>query len=149
MTSQLITADLVAINLAATSKDAVIDALAAQLAAAGRVTDAAAFAADVRAREAQTATGMPGNIGLPHAKSEAVTVPSLAVATIPGGVDFAGPDGAATLVFLIAAPASGANEHLMILAKLARKMINPAFTGSIREAADGQAVADIVNEAVS
>lgn len=91
MTNQLITADLVAINLDAASKDAVIEALAAKLAAAGRVTDAAAYVADVQAREAQTATGMPGNIGLPHAKSEAVTVPSLAVATVPGGVDFAGP----------------------------------------------------------
>ncbi|MBN8882822.1 MAG: PTS sugar transporter subunit IIA [Salana multivorans] len=149
MSDTLITADLVAVGLDAVDKDAVIEALAGKLAAAGRVTDAAAFVADVTAREAQTATGMPGNIGLPHAKSAAVTVPSLAVATVPGGVDFAGPDGPATLVFLIAAPAEGANEHLQILAKLARKLVNPAFTGSIRDAADADAVAAIVTEAVS
>lgn len=149
MSSPLITADLVSLNLDAPSKDAVIAALAEKLAAAGRVSDAAAYVADVQAREAQTATGMPGQIGLPHAKSEAVLVPSLALATVPGGVDFGGPDGAATLVFLIAAPASGANEHLQILAKLARKMVNPSFTGALREAPDPEAAANIVNEAVA
>jgi fructose PTS system EIIA component len=149
MTSQLITADLVAVNVSAADKGAVIDLLAQRLADAGRVTDAAAFAADVRAREAVTATGMPGAIGLPHAKSAAVLVPSLAVATVPDGVDFEGPDGAATLVFLIAAPAEGADEHLKILAKLARKLVSPAFTGAVRDAADAETVASVVTEAVA
>ncbi|HCX85607.1 MAG TPA: PTS fructose transporter subunit IIA [Micrococcales bacterium] len=149
MATPLITADLVAVDLDATDKEAVVAVLADKLAAAGRVSDAAAFAADVKAREAQTATGMPGKIGLPHAKSAAVLAPSLAVATVPNGVDFGGPDGVATLVFLIAAPAEGANEHLQILAKLARKLVNPTFTGSLRDAGDAQSVSDIVNEAVA
>lgn len=149
MSTTLTSSELVAVGLDAASKDEVIDALAARLASAGRVSDAAAFAADVRAREAKTATGMPGQIGLPHAKSAAVEVASLAVATVPAGVDFGGPDGAASLVFLIAAPEGAADEHLKILAKLARKLVNPAFTGAIRDAADGDAVAAIVNEAVA
>lgn len=145
----LITADLTAVGLQATTKDEVIAALASKLAAAGRVSDEAAFVAAVQAREAQTATGMPGQIGLPHAKSDAVTEASLAVATVPGGVDFGGPDGAATLVFMIAAPDGAANDHLTILAKLARKLVNPAFTGAVREAADGEALAQVVSEAVA
>ena len=39
------------------------------------------------------ATGMPGGIGLPHARSEHVTVPSLAVGRVAAGVDFGAPDG--------------------------------------------------------
>ena len=146
--SNLITADLVAVDIVVSSKEEVIDALAAKLAAAGRVTDGAAFAADVRAREAQTETGMPGGIGLPHAKSAAVVEPSLAVAPVPAGVDFGAPDGAATLIFMIAAPDGGASEHLKILAKLARKLVNEEFMSSIRNAGDAATIADIVNAAV-
>lgn len=149
MSTPLITPELVAIDLAATDKSDVIDALATLLFRAGRVTDEAQFASDVRAREATTATGMPGGIGLPHAKSEAVTEPSLAVAKVPGGVDFGAPDGPATLVFLIAAPAHGASEHLKILAKLARNLVHEDFKQSLRTAADAETVAEIVNKAVS
>jgi hypothetical protein len=42
-------------------------------------------------------------------------VPSLAVGRVPAGVDFGAPDGPATLVFLIAAPAGGDADHLTIL----------------------------------
>ncbi len=149
MTTQLITPDLVAVDVAAADKNAVIDVLAQKLATAGRVTDAAAFAQDVRDREAKTATGMPGGIGLPHAKSDHVTAPSLAVAKVPGGVDFGAPDGPATLVFLIAAPAAGDSQHLKILAALARKLVNAEFKNSLRAATNGVAVAQIVNEAVA
>lgn len=149
MTTQLITPDLVAVDVHAADKNAVIDLLAQKLFAAGRVTDAAAFAQDVRDREAKTATGMPGGIGLPHAKSDHVTAPSLAVAKVPGGVDFGAPDGPATLVFLIAAPAAGDGQHLKILAALARKLVNAEFKDSLRAAEDGATVAHIVNEAVA
>lgn len=149
MSSPLITPELVAVNVDAADAHAVIDVLAQRLADAGRVTDAVAFAADVRAREAKTSTGMPGGIGLPHAKSEAVVTPSLAVAKVPAGVDFGAPDGPATLVFLIAAPAVGEGDHLKILAALARKLVHADFKESLRAAPDGDAVAAIVNEAVS
>src|SRR5660397_142446 len=107
MTTPLITADLVAVDVVATDRDEVTRRLIDLLVAAGRVTDADGFHADVRAREAQMATGMPGGIGLPHARSAFVTVPSLAVAKVPAGVDFGAPDGPATLVFLLQAPDAG------------------------------------------
>jgi mannitol/fructose-specific phosphotransferase system IIA component (Ntr-type) len=78
-----------------------------------------------------------------------VTAPSLAVAKVPGGVDFGAPDGPATLVFLIAAPAAGDGQHLKILAALARKLVNAEFKDSLRAAEDGATVAHIVNEAVA
>ena len=87
------------------------------------------------------ATGMPGGIGLPHARSEHVTVPSLGLARVPAGVDFGAPDGPATLVFLIAAPAGGGSEHLTILAALARRLVRPAFRQTIIDAPDAASVA--------
>lgn len=144
----LITAELVALDIVATDRDDVTRQLIDLLAAAGRVTDADGFHADVRAREAQMATGMPGGIGLPHARSEHVTVPSLAVGRVPAGVDFGAPDGPATLIFLIAAPASGDADHLTILAALARRLVHESFRTSIKQAPDAGTVADIVTREV-
>lgn len=145
----LITPELVALDLVAADRDDATRHLIDLLAAAGRVTDADGFHADVRAREAQMATGMPGGVGLPHARSEHVTVPSLAVARIPAGVDFGAPDGPATLVFLIAAPAGGDSDHLKILAALARRLVHESFRDSLRAAPDAATVAEIVTREVS
>lgn len=145
----LITADLVALDVVAADRDEATRVLIDLLAASGRVTDADGFHADVRAREAQMATGMPGGVGLPHARSEHVTVPSLAVARVPAGVDFGAPDGPATLIFLIAAPASGDSDHLKILASLARRLVHESFRTSLREAPDAATVAEIVTREVN
>jgi len=144
----LITPDLVAVDLVATDRDDATRQLIDLLAAAGRVTDADAFHADVRAREAQMATGMPGGIGLPHARSAAVTAPSLAIGKVAAGVDFGAPDGPATLVFLIAAPAEGDDAHLKILAALARRLVHESFRQSLKDATDAGTVADIVTREV-
>jgi len=148
MSSPLITPELVALDLTSDDRETITRQLIDLLAASGRVTDAEGFHADVRAREAQMATGMPGGIGLPHARSEHVSVPSLAVGRVPGGVDFGAPDGPATLVFLIAAPAGGDADHLKILAALARRLVHESFRTSILEAADAGTVADIVTREV-
>jgi fructose-specific phosphotransferase system IIA component len=142
--TDLITADLVILDLVATDKADATRQLAQKLADAGRVTDLDGFLADVAAREAQMATGMPGGIGLPHARSEHVTVPSLGLARVPAGVDLGAPDGPATLVFLIAAPAGGGSEHLTILAALARRLVRPAFRQTIIDAPDAASVASYV-----
>ena len=148
MSIPLLTPELVALDLTSDDREVITRQLIDLLAASGRVTDADGFHADVRAREAQMATGMPGGVGLPHARSEHVSVPSLAVGRVPGGVDFGAPDGPATLVFLIAAPAGGDAEHLKILAALARRLVHESFRTSILEAPDGGTVADIVTREV-
>lgn len=148
MTTPLIVPELVAIGLEAKDKTEATSRLVDLMQAAGRVTDAAGFLEDVKKREAQMATGMPGGIGLPHARSEHVTAPSLAVAQVPGGVDFGAPDGPANLVFLIAAPTTGGEDHLKILAALARKLVHESFRSSLKEAPDAQTVADIITKEV-
>lgn len=148
MSTPLITADLVAIDLAATDRDDATRQLIDLLAAGGRVTDAEGFLADVRAREQQMATGMPGGVGLPHARSAHVTAPSLAVGRLRDAVDWGAPDGPANLVFLIAAPDGAHGDHLQILAALARRLIRPAFRQSLIDAPDSATVAEIVTREV-
>lgn len=129
-------------------KAAVIRALAARVAAAGRATDPEALFADAWAREQKDETGLPGGIAIPHAKSPAVTEPTLAFARLSPGVSFGAPDGPADLVFLIAAPANAAEAHLAMLSKLARSLMRDDFTGALRSAKTDAEVVAIVQEAI-
>ena len=145
----LIETTFVILDGEATDRHSITRALAERLHAAGRVTNLEGFLADVRAREEQMATGLPGGIGIPHARSPHVTVPTLGFARIPTGVDFGAEDGPATLVFLIAAPDSGGSEHLMILAALARRLVHQSFRAALHAAADPTEVVDLIAKEVS
>jgi len=143
-----ITADLVDLDLTAAHRDEAARKLAERMVATGRVTDLEGFLADVKAREAQMPTGIEGGIGIPHCRSEHVTVPSVAFGRSPAGVDYGSADGPADLIFLIAAPAGGDAAHMQILAALARRLVHAPFRDSLREAKDAQMVVDIFEREV-
>ncbi|MEV8423429.1 PTS fructose transporter subunit IIABC [Streptomyces niveus] len=142
--SDMITADLVDLDLAAQTKEAAARSLAERMVALGRVTDLDGFLADVAAREAQMPTGLDGGIGIPHCRSEHVTEPTLAFGRPADGIDFGAPDGPADLIFLIAAPAGADDAHLTILSALARRLMDPDFTAALRAATDPAATASLI-----
>ncbi|MCZ4118497.1 PTS fructose transporter subunit IIABC [Streptomyces sp. H39-S7] len=142
--SEMITAELVDLDLAADSKEAAARSLAERMVAAGRVTDLEGFLADVAAREALMPTGLDGGIGIPHCRSEHVVRPTLAFGRSGAGIDFGAPDGPADLVFLIAAPAGADTDHLTILSALARRLMDPEFTAALRTAGDPAAAAALI-----
>ncbi|MCX5558416.1 fructose-specific PTS transporter subunit EIIC [Streptomyces sp. NBC_00038] len=142
--SEMITADLVDLDLSAETKEAAARALAERMVAKGRVTDLDGFLADVAAREAQMPTGLDGGIGIPHCRSEHVTEPTLAFGRSAAGIDFGAPDGPADLIFLIAAPAGADDAHLTILSSLARHLMNAEFTSALRAVDDAAAAAALI-----
>ncbi|MFD4877502.1 fructose-specific PTS transporter subunit EIIC [Streptomyces sp. NPDC058420] len=142
--SEMITADLVDLDLSADTKEAAARALAERMVAQGRVTDLDGFLADVAAREAQMPTGLDGGIGIPHCRSAYVTEPSLAFGRSAEGVDFGAPDGPADLIFLIAAPAGADDAHLTILSSLARQLMNAEFTSALRSVGDAESAAALI-----
>lgn len=144
--SEMITADLVDLDLSAESKEAAARALAERMVAKGRVTDLEGFLADVAAREAQMPTGLDGGIGIPHCRSEHVTEPTLAFGRSSAGIDFGAADGPADLIFLIAAPAGADDAHLTILSSLARQLMNAEFTDALRGVSDAETAAALVRE---
>ncbi|MFE6961793.1 fructose-specific PTS transporter subunit EIIC [Streptomyces sp. NPDC057696] len=142
--SEMITADLVDLDLSADTKEAAARALAERMVARGRVTDLDGFLADVAAREAQMPTGLDGGIGIPHCRSEHVTEPTLAFGRSADGIDFGAPDGPADLIFLIAAPAGADDAHLTILSSLARQLMDEDFKAALRTATDAGATAALI-----
>ncbi|MFF1354006.1 fructose-specific PTS transporter subunit EIIC [Streptomyces sp. NPDC058297] len=142
--SEMITADLVDLDLSADTKEAAARALAERMVARGRVTDLDGFLADVAAREAQMPTGLDGGIGIPHCRSEHVTEPTLAFGRSADGIDFGAPDGPADLIFLIAAPAGADDAHLTILSSLARQLMDEDFKAALRTATDAGDTAALI-----
>ena len=142
----LITPALVALDAApgAHRRD-VIKFLARKIGDSGRADDANGLAGDALAREATAPTGIPGGIAIPHCRSAHVLTASLGFARLAEPVDFGADDERpADIVFMIAAP-DGANDvHLQLLAKLARGLMDDAFTGALRAAKTPEEVARIV-----
>lgn len=148
--SSLITADLVSLDAdLGTQASDVIARLAASVAAAGRATEAEGLTADALAREAQSATGLPGGIAIPHCRSASVTEPTLAFARLAPKADFGAPDGPADLVFMIAAPDGAGTEHLKLLSSLARALVRAEFTDALRAATTADEVVALVDGVVA
>ncbi|MFF1882575.1 fructose-specific PTS transporter subunit EIIC [Pseudarthrobacter sp. NPDC058196] len=148
--TQLITTELVELdqNLG-NSPEAVIRHLASKVAATGRASEVEGLFADAFAREQKTATGIPGGIAIPHCRSAAVTVPTLAMARLNPKVDFGAKDGPADLVFFIAAPDGADQEHLKLLSKLARSLIKKDFTAALRNASSEAEIVELVEGALA
>lgn len=143
--SDLITTDLVRLDVSLGSdKHDTIRALAAVVGDAGRASDVFQLGEDALAREATSPTGLPGAIAIPHCRTTGVSEPTLAFARLSPPVDFGAKDGPADLAFLIAAPAGGDSTHLQLLTKLARALVKPAFTNSLREAESAEEVVALI-----
>ncbi|RWR16177.1 PTS lactose transporter subunit IIC [Microbacterium enclense] len=148
--SDIITPELVSLDVPlGTDKQSVIRALAERVVAQGRATSAEELFDDAWAREQKDETGLPGGIGIPHARSASVTEPTLAFARLTPGVDFGAPDGPADIVFLIAAPAGADEAHLAVLSQLARSLMKPEFTGGLRDAATPSDAVRIITDAIT
>ncbi|GMA19481.1 fructose PTS transporter subunit IIA [Arsenicicoccus piscis] len=144
----LITEQQVVLDLEAPDRQAASRILAQTLVDAGRVDDLDAFLADIAKREEQMPTGLPGGIGIPHCRSAHVKEPSLVFGRSSSGIDWGAEDGPATLIFMIAAPDGGGEEHLKILAALARRLMRASFKDSLRNAKDAGEVVAIVDREV-
>lgn len=148
--SDIITPELVSLDAPlGADKQSVIRALAERVVAQGRATSAQELFDDAWAREQKDETGLPGGIGIPHARSASVTEPTLAFARLTPGVDFGAPDGPADIVFLIAAPAGADEAHLAVLSQLARSLMKPEFTGGLRAAATPTDAVRIITDAIT
>ncbi|HET7821461.1 MAG TPA: fructose-specific PTS transporter subunit EIIC [Ornithinibacter sp.] len=145
----LITDEQVILDLTGADRHEATRALAERLVASGRCTDLDTFLTDVSERESKMATGLPGGIGIPHARSAAITEPSLVFGRSTDGIDWGAKDGPATLVFLIAAPEGGGDAHMQMLPKLARALMKKDFKAALAAATTESEVVAIVEAQVA
>ncbi|MFF4103582.1 fructose-specific PTS transporter subunit EIIC [Streptomyces sp. NPDC001903] len=146
--SGYLTARTVKTELASGSKEAAIREMAEMLATTGNVRDVDELVRVALAREAQGTTGLGESIAIPHAKTDAVSRPTVGFARSAAGIEWGSPDGTkARLVFMISVPeAAAGDEHLRILALLSRGLMDADFRDRLESAPDGPAVLDVLRE---
>lgn len=122
------------LNAAPASKAEAIEMLISLHDKCGSLNDVAAFKEGILKREEMGTTAIGMEIAIPHAKSEAVKAPALTAITVPEGVDYDAPDGnPCKLLFMIAATTDG-DVHLEVLARMMQLLMDPEFTGGLKEA---------------
>lgn len=123
------------LNAEVHSKKEALDTLVDLMDASGKLNDIDTYRKGVYAREEEGSTGIGEGIAIPHCKSAAVNQAGLAAMVAPKGVEFDSLDGEpANLFFLIAAPDTADNVHLDVLSHLSVLLMDPDFTGKLREA---------------
>ena len=127
--TDIVTPDLINLNLVGTTQDAVIDEMIGILERNGAVRADGDFKQAILAREQESSTGIGMNIAIPHGKSDAVLKPSVVFGIQQEGVDWKSLDGSeAKLIFMIAVPRnSKQNAHLKVLQMLSRKLMDDEF----------------------
>lgn len=147
---ELIPAAHISLSDPPAEKEACIEHLLDLLVDNGRVENRERALDALLERESETTTGVGMGIGIPHAKTDAVTRPSLAFVRSEAGVDFGSMDGEpATLVFMILVPESGGEEHLSILSSLSRALMHDEVRDRLHAADDESTVQDVLREAIA
>ncbi len=146
--TELLKPESIGLNVSVSTKEEAIDRLVALMDAGGRLKDKAGYKEGILAREALGSTGIGGGIAIPHAKVEAVKEPGLAAMVVPDGVDYEAFDGSlANILFMIAAPAEGADVHLEALSRLSTLLMNPDFMEGLLHAKSKEAFLKVIDDA--
>ncbi|HBG0411216.1 TPA: PTS sugar transporter subunit IIA [Clostridioides difficile] len=124
--------ETVILDVKGKNKTDVIDEMIGILDKSGVLLDKKKFKEEILKREEISSTGFGMGIAIPHAKTDAVKVPRVAVGVSKEGFDFESEDGSlAHIIFMIAATDNGDNLHLKTLSQLSSKLMNEEFLNEL------------------
>ena len=146
--SDLLIKDRINLDVQSSDKTGIIRELAKLHESTGVLNDYEGYVNALMAREAQSSTGIGEGIAIPHAKTEFVKEPALAMGRKKEGIEYDSLDGEpATLFFMIAAPDGANNTHIETLARLSQLLLDDDFKAALENAATADEVVDIINKA--
>ena len=124
--SDLISEDLINLDIQSREKWKAIEELSILLLNKAAISSIPEYLDDVRKRESLVTTGIGEGIAIPHAISDSVLIPSIAIGRSRIGVDYEAIDNQPVkLFFLFAIPSNGAEkQYLRNLADLARLLVH-------------------------
>lgn len=129
------------------TRDEAIEHLVVQLDKYDYITDMEKLKADVLKREMESTTAIGMNVAIPHAKSDAVKKPIVAVMNNKQGVNWDSLDGTLPkIVFLIAVPSDSSDTHLKLLQRLSRALMDDNIRQSLIDATHTEQIYDILKE---
>ena len=146
MINNMLSENCINLNLKGTTKSEIIDELVEILYAAGKLNDKEEYKKEILKREAQSSTGLEEGIAIPHAKTSAVKIPSIAFGLSKAGVDYESLDGEPSkLFFMIAAPANASDTHIEVLSKLTTTLLDDDVRENLLKATSPKEVIEILS----
>ncbi|OAR41350.1 fructose-specific PTS transporter subunit EIIC [Vibrio parahaemolyticus] len=131
--TNLIELETICLDLKAQTKDEALKELVEMLEAAGKLNSQSQFLADIWKREEIGNTGFDDGIAIPHAKSDAVAKPAVAVGISRIGIDYGAEDGELSDVFfMLASPDGDDHHHIEVLAQISTKIIEDGFVEKLK-----------------
>ncbi len=110
-----------------------------------RLSDPSGVTKAALERESKHSTGVGHGVAIPHARTSGVNVPTLAFARLPKGITWADGEDLTTMVFLIAVPEDAGKQHLKLLSKLARAIMQDDFRARLQSATSKEEAVDIIS----
>lgn len=145
MLKDVITLDCINIDLKGQTKSEIIDEMVDILYNNGKLNDREEYKKEILKREAQSSTGMEEGIAIPHGKTDAVKIPTVAIGISKKGVDYESLDGKPShLFFMIAAPANSNNSHIELLSKITTLLLEDDIREALVNAKSKEEVLDIL-----
>ena len=146
MINNMLSENCINLDLKGTNKGQIIDELVEMLNAAGKLNDKEEYKKEILKRESQSSTGLEEGIAIPHAKTSAVKVPSIAFGLSKAGVDYDSLDGEPSkLFFMIAAPANASDTHIEVLSKLTTTLLDDDIRERLLNATSPKEVIEILS----
>lgn len=125
----------VACNLDASSKKRIFEVAATAIAATVESLDEDTVYSQLLVREKLGSTGLGSGVAIPHCRVDGCESPVGCLFTLETAIDFDSPDDRPVdLLFILVVPAEATQEHLEILADLARRFSNEAYCTKLRTA---------------
>ncbi|MDN2453723.1 PTS sugar transporter subunit IIA [Lactobacillus sp. UCMA15818] len=145
--SDVITTELISVDLRADTKKEAIEELTELLVIKGDVTDRQAFIDDVVLRESEGITGLGQGIAIPHGKSQAVKNTSLAIGISQHGIEWESlDDELVSVIILFAVKDTDANTlHIRLLQKVAILLADDNFITKLHEIKDKEELIKLLN----
>ena len=145
MLKDVITLDCINIDLKGQTKSEIIDEMVDILYNNGKLNDREEYKKEILKREAQSSTGMEEGIAIPHGKTKAVKIPTVAIGISKKGVDYESLDGEPShLFFMIAAPENSNDSHIELLSKITTLLLEDDIREALLNAKSKEEVLDIL-----
>lgn len=136
----------IALDSTASTQEEILNELVELQATHDNIMDKAAYKKALYAREAEGSTYVDNGITVPHAKSDVVLHPSLAVLRLKEPVQYnPDDDGKTDLLFAIAAPQNG-SLHVDMLARMMQMLMNENFVEKLRTAKTPKEFLDCIDQ---
>ena len=143
--SELLTPELVKVNLSSVDKDELFEEMVQVFVGNGLIKDRAAAVRSLQEREILLSTGVGNGIALPHGKLAEASGTMLALGICRQGIDYDSLDGEPVhIVLTIFAQPNNPEQHLELLGEISRLFSIPGFNDRICAAQTPQQVLEII-----